>query len=52
MIRPKPPAVKLPTLDAADRRILGIAAVLVLAWLLACATLGLGVRVFWIAAGW
>lgn len=51
MMRPK-----LPALDAADRRIVGVAVVLVFGFLLACmvigAGLGAGVAMFRLLAWW
>lgn len=48
--------LKLPALDAADRRIVGIALVLVLAFVLLCVVvgggLGIGVLAFKTLAGW
>lgn len=47
---------KLPALDQADRRIVGIGIILVLAFVVACAAigagLGLGVRMFALLSGW
>jgi hypothetical protein len=43
--------LKVPMLDAADRHVVGIGLVIVLAFLLVCGTLGLGLRIFWLAAG-
>lgn len=43
--------MRLPTLDQADRRIVGIGLILVVAILVVAATLGLAVRVFLLASG-